>query len=465
MTEALLRRLRELDVRLSAAGEVLRYDAPRAALTPELLAELKAHKAALLAHLSGGPVSMQQEAMAGAAATAPAPQVYNVATRLTFTGRVDPAALATALTELLARHVALRSRFSDATGEWRHHELPPAPVELPVREVPDVTAACEALAATPIDLSRSTTPLCGLFRVDDTHWVLMLVLHHITVDGWALSLVLRELAELYRAALAGTPAELAPPAAQCTDHARWQRRAQDPAVVARKLANWCRRLAPITLTLTAPTDHPRPPERSGRGGTIRRPVPGSTRAAVEAFARSRGCTPFAVTASALATTLTEDSLVFNVSYANRERREFESMVDCTVMGLAVPVTVTDDFGETVDRTALAALEGLDDLMPYSRILAHLREHRTDVPPKSPVAFTYQNFPPPPAAFADLPVLVEDLAPPASRTDLAIGLTPCADPADGYRAFLEYSADLWERESAEAMLDRFAAALAAVPGAG
>ena len=56
------------------------------------------------------------------------------------------------------------------------------------------------------------------------------------------------------------------------------------------------------------------------------------------------------------------------------------------------------------------------------------------------------------------VEVDDVAPPAARTELTFGLTPPLDPALGYRTYVEYSADLWDRKSAEAILDSCLSAL-------
>ncbi len=52
---ALLGTLRALGVAVAADGEGLTLDAPAGVLTPALLAELRAHKRALLAYLAAGP--------------------------------------------------------------------------------------------------------------------------------------------------------------------------------------------------------------------------------------------------------------------------------------------------------------------------------------------------------------------------------------------------------------------------
>jgi TubC N-terminal docking domain len=53
--EMLMRRVLEASISLSAQGDKLAWDAPPGAMTPELLAEIREHKAALLELLTSEP--------------------------------------------------------------------------------------------------------------------------------------------------------------------------------------------------------------------------------------------------------------------------------------------------------------------------------------------------------------------------------------------------------------------------
>lgn len=69
----LLGRLRALGATLTADGEALAVDAPAGALTPALVAELKAHKWALLAALAAGEPEVARRAAAMRARHTPRP--------------------------------------------------------------------------------------------------------------------------------------------------------------------------------------------------------------------------------------------------------------------------------------------------------------------------------------------------------------------------------------------------------
>jgi hypothetical protein len=288
-----------------------------------------------------------------------------------------------------------------------------------------------------------------------------------------LNLVLTELAQLYRAAATGAPSGLAAPGAQATGYARWQEQHRHPAREARALAFWRDRFAEVPFGLAVPADRPRPDRPTGDGGTTRSAVPGATRAAVEAFARRQESTPFAVAAAALGAYLAGDqggAVMLSVSYANRERAEFESLVGCTrlAVGLMVDVDRRRSFAELVDRTTAEIQTVLDRPVPMTEVLRALRESgRTDVPAGLSCAIAFQNFGPPTLELPDLVSTVRDVAAVAARQELVFGIVPCADPAQGYQVWLEYSADRWDPASGDAVLAGYVRALTelvARPGA-
>ncbi|WP_405882191.1 LLM class flavin-dependent oxidoreductase [Streptomyces sp. NBC_01136] len=439
------------------------------------------------------PVSDQQARLIAGALSAPRPEVWNIPTRIRFTGPLDVAALRTAVAQLIGRHHGLRCRFVPGPGPdtvtpdtvtpddgttWRQEVLdvppPPLPVEdltgLPEQSARDARAdeLCRAAAATPIGLTGPVLPVLRLLRVAPDRWTLMFVVHHICIDGWSLSLLLDELAALYTAAAAGRPHGLPEPAAQCTDYARWQREHADPAEEARRAAYWTRYLDGIPAGVEIPGDRSRPAVPSGRGDTLRGTASGELRRAVEELAATRRTTPFAVAATALGVLLARRSggrdIVMGTPYANRERSAFESLVACTSTSVAVRVTPDPDEtrGALVERTGAAALEATAHVLPTARIVRALRESGARaVPERFPLTIAFQNsldtdieIPVP-----GLDVEVSDLAPPVSRGDLSFGLAPRRDPAQGYRTFLEYSADLWDPATAQRLLDDWLAVLA------
>ncbi|EPJ42605.1 putative Linear gramicidin synthase subunit C [Streptomyces afghaniensis 772] len=408
------------------------------------------------------PATTQQSRFATVHAEHPLPQVFNVALRITLSGSLDIAALRTALTRLVERHEGLRTRLARSGNGWEQQVLRPGPVQMPLEDLTARPAherqaaldrASTQAAETPIDPTHDTPMSLRLLRTGERTWVLLLVLHHSACDGWSVSLLLKELAALYGSALRDEPHTLPPVQCQPAQYADWQREQADEATDEGTLDFWLRALDGVPFTVGLPVDRPRPEQPSGRGGAVMFTVPAGVRSAVERLARQRGTTPFVVTAAALGRLLARKSgqadVVFNISYANRERRAFESLLACTISGFALPVRggAAGSFAALTDRIARTAVECMHRAVPVRRIAPALQERTgVEVPDRLDVGFAYQSSLDAEVELPGLTTAVEDMAPAASRTSLTFGLVPAGDELKG---FVEYSADLWDRTTIEA----------------
>ncbi|MEU5288757.1 MupA/Atu3671 family FMN-dependent luciferase-like monooxygenase [Streptomyces sp. NPDC020755] len=426
-------------------------------------------------------VSDQQARMIAGHHAMPDPAVWNVPTRITFTGALDPAALRSAVTELVARHDGLRTRFVQKgapDGTWWQEVLAPEPVALPGEDLtglpagerrPRADALCRADAAAPFDLGRSLQPRTRLLRVEEDRWELMFVLHHVCADGWSLSLLLAEIAALYTAAAAGVPHGLPDPAMQAPGYARWQRERHDPGAEGERAAFCARYLDGVPSAVPVPTDRPRPQKLSGHGDTVRGIATGEVRAAVEKLAAERRTTPFAVAAAALGVFLArlsgEEDTLLSVPYANREGTASESLVAMTSTAVMVRVrldsaNLDETCAELAVRTGAGALGAMAHVLPTARIMQAMRDAgAVSVPDRVPHVLAFQNSVDTDIEIPGLRVEVADLAPPLSRSELCFGLAPRRDPAKGYRTFLEFSTDLWDHTTAHDLLASYTDLLA------
>ena len=137
--------------------------------------------------------------------------------------------------EIVRRHEALRTTFATVDGE-PVQVIAPQPSSCAAGHGPDAilpTASARAEAqrdsAARGGARRSTwragrccaASCCGL--APDEH-VLLLTMHHIVSDGWSMGVLVRELAALYAAYVAGRPSPLPPSCRSSTRTTRlWQR--------------------------------------------------------------------------------------------------------------------------------------------------------------------------------------------------------------------------------------------------
>jgi hypothetical protein len=125
---------------------------------------------------------------------------------------------------------------------------------------------------------------------------------------------------------------------QYADYAVWQRQWLTGAVLERELAYWRQHLAGAPPALELPTDRPRPPRQSFRGGTRQRRLSAALVAAVEALGRRLGATSFMTLLAGFGTLLArysgQDEIVLGSPISNRGRIELEPVIGLFVNTLA-----------------------------------------------------------------------------------------------------------------------------------
>ncbi|MFD9717266.1 amino acid adenylation domain-containing protein [Streptomyces sp. NPDC059076] len=129
-----------------------------------------------------------------------AADIYSIAVLTDFHGPLDTARLRRALTAVLARHPHLLARFWDE-GLPHPVQLVPTVVDFPWREVEMTVQEFQAHVHTaqyePFNLVEGPPLRATLARLGPDHHRLLVVFHHIVLDGWSVPLFWRELADRY----------------------------------------------------------------------------------------------------------------------------------------------------------------------------------------------------------------------------------------------------------------------------
>ncbi|WP_026423721.1 non-ribosomal peptide synthase/polyketide synthase [Actinokineospora inagensis] len=131
---------------------------------------------------------------------------FNQAHYVELTSTPDIAALRAALSALLAHHDGLRLRFSRADGSWRQWNDDVAEVPLlDVVELPDWDAVEPAADSVHASFDLETGPLLRavLFHVA-SEYRLLLVAHHLVIDGVSWRILVDDLDTAYGQALSGS---------------------------------------------------------------------------------------------------------------------------------------------------------------------------------------------------------------------------------------------------------------------
>jgi amino acid adenylation domain-containing protein len=404
------------------------------------------------------PLSFSQERLWLVDRLEPGNPAYNVPAALRLRGRLAVAAFRQALTGLVERQAALRTRFELAGGEPVQVVEPAGPWPLPVTDLSGLGAIrredearrlAEAAARRRFDLTRGPLLRTLLLRLGAEEHLLLINLHHIVSDGWSVNVFYRELAALYEAALLGTPAALPELPVQYVDFARWQRRWAVTGGAESQLAYWCGQLAGASPLLELPLDHPRPPVQTHRGGQVMNILPVALCAGLRDLARQTDATVFMTLLAGFEATLLrwtgQEDLVVGTTVANRNRTEIEGLVGFFVNTLVLRIELAEDlsFAELLARVRRVTLEayGHQDL-PFEHLVERLKPQRDlRYSPLFQVMFSYQQSAVASRQLRSLTLSSMAVDTQTAKFDLSLLLH---QGERGLRAVFEYNADLFDR---------------------
>ncbi|MGW6269146.1 non-ribosomal peptide synthetase [Streptomyces sp. NPDC055060] len=407
---------------------------------------------------------------------------WNMPAAFRLTGSLDRDALAAAIGDVVDRHEILRTVYATHDdGELCQRILPTAEAipEVPVIEVApeDVPGAVEEAIAYRFDLAAEIPLRVRLLRCAPEEHVLVLVMHHIATDGSSGAPLARDLAAAYTARREGRAPQWEPLPVQYKDYTMWQREvlgdvADPDSLAARQIEYWRGELAGVPQPLNLPLDRPRPAEASGRGATVGLEVPPEVVSGLQKVADTRGSTMSMVLHAALAVLLDKlgggQDVTIGSSIAGRTDEALADLVGFFVNTQVLRVDLSGDPSFTellaqVRNKALAAYEHQD--VPFDMLVESINPVRSAAhQPLFQVMLGLQNYERPQLELAGLTLEAEQVSTSTSKVDLFFNLV--ADDAGALRGDILYATDLFDRETVEAVAERFVRVLeqtAADPG--
>jgi amino acid adenylation domain-containing protein len=401
--------------------------------------------------------------------------LYNVPLAVRLTGRLDSSALSRTLSEIVRRHEALRTTF--AVHDARPFQLihPPTPLDLPVEDLTSLAGAerervaqriADEEAGRPFDLERGPLLRARLLRLSAEEHVLLLTMHHIVSDGWSLGVLVNEVGALYGAYSRGEESPLEELRVQYADYAVWQRGWLTGEVLERQLSYWREQLAGAPAVLELPTDRPRPPVQSFRGGHQPFVISERVTAGLKELSRREGVTLFMVLLAAFKALLYrytgEREVLVGSPIAGRNYGETEALIGFFVNTVALRTELSGEktFGELLARVREVALGAyLHQDVPFEKLVEELQPERAlSHTPIFQVVFVLQNAPVGELALAGLKLWVMAADNETAKYDLTLNLQEAGEEIGGS---LGYSTDLFEAETIGRMVAHFLSLLEGV----
>ncbi|QFQ99404.1 amino acid adenylation domain-containing protein [Streptomyces phaeolivaceus] len=322
---------------------------------------------------------------------------YLVPLTLRLRGDLSTVDLPGAVGELVRRHEILRTRYvTNPDGEPVQVvdaacEVAVAFTDLVGADPGELDSLLEKETTHPLDLAAGPVLRVRLIRLAPEEHMLVILVHHIAVDGWSGSVMLRELTALC------TGRELPAPALQYADFATWQRDHFSGERLAGDLAHWTQRLRDLP-TLELPLDRPRPATWQPAGTTVRFDIPAAVGTQVALLAKRHQATPFMVYLAALWTLLHrytgQTDFPVATPIAGRTRPETHDLLGIFVNLLVLRADVSGDptFAELLERARSTSLDAYTHQdTPFERIVDALGVDRDlSKHPLAGVNLTLQN---------------------------------------------------------------------------
>ncbi len=320
---------------------------------------------------------------------------YLVPAVIEFVGPVRRGTLRSAVSTVLGRHPALRSRFAlDIKSRRVRYETQGAPAEVALVDATSeewddrkLKAFIAELCYAPFNLAADAPARSAIITTTRCTY-LVLSVHHIVFDGWSREVFMDQVGEVYRAAGEGRVADLPAPVhpAEMADDV------PEPEL-ADRVEQALDRLRGAPTDIALPHDRPRPQDsQSTFGSTLASHLDAGLTRRLTALAAQEGCTLFMLAAALLVGTLARNGeqrdFLIAFPWAGRDRPGSSAAVGMLVNTLLLRVDITDEptWRELLHRSRMASLASYADAdVPFDAIAAVLHPTRDLTrPPLSPV---------------------------------------------------------------------------------
>jgi amino acid adenylation domain-containing protein len=359
-------------------------------------------------------VSIVQETVLRTERELPGLPQFNLPSAYRLQGPLNVSALERSLAEIVRRHASLRTGFAWVGEQPIALIAPAADVESPLL-LEDLSAGIptgrrtkallrrkaelkiEQEAWTPFDITRAPLFRARLFRLGADDHVLVLILHHIIVDGWSIDVFMEELSEFYTAFVAGRQARLPRPALQVSDFAGWQRRWSASDAATRQFAYWKEHLRGLQPVFP-PADNVGTSLLTARFG--HEPINVSTDlvARLSTLGRSQGATLFMTLLAGFKSLLLfrtgRSDICVATTMANRSQIRLERVIGPLENAVLIRTRISEDlsFQQVLSRVRDSALEAYArQEFPFEMLVDRLAEE-SDLDPASfvQVVFVLRN---------------------------------------------------------------------------
>jgi amino acid adenylation domain-containing protein/non-ribosomal peptide synthase protein (TIGR01720 family) len=325
------------------------------AMTPEVVAQIKAHKDAIVRCLKAqqafeqpipvtgktvGPLSYSQSGLWFIEQYEENSHLYNMPVHFRVMGPLDYEALAYAFDVLAQKHASMRTRFAINTeGKGEQHIDGHTPFTVKHKDLSHLPEGeREAVLLQwviddvnrPFDLNQGQLTRVDVVKLDDELHILMLTQHHIISDGWSVKNMFADFKQAFLSYQNQQLMPVVPTARTYIDYANWFNSLAFQDYHAEFKPFWVERLAGIPEVHSLPLDKPRPAAHDNDGELVFSSIDNALWDKFKRLCQQHSTSNFiglhAVFSLLMARLSDEKDIVIGTPLAYRERHDIEDVV-------------------------------------------------------------------------------------------------------------------------------------------
>ncbi|NJR39398.1 MAG: amino acid adenylation domain-containing protein [Leptolyngbyaceae cyanobacterium CSU_1_4] len=411
--------------------------------------------------------------------------LYSVPLVFRLTGLLERSHLDQSVQAIVRRHEILRTTFNVMEGQLVQAIAPELLVPVRWTDLQTLPASSREDVALeqiwqeiqqPFNLKKGLLVRVKLWQLHNTEHLLLMTLHHIIFDEWSSGVLIRELGELYAAAIENRAARLPELSIQYADFAHWQREWLQGEVLNSQLSYWKQQLKDVPV-LELPGVASRSLGHSlgqgHEGASQLLELPQHLLDALEQLSQQSGVTLFMTLLAAFQTLLHrytgQIDMAIGSPIANRHRSELEGLIGFLVNSLVLRTNLENDptFYELLDRVrdvTLSAYAHQD--LPFEKLVEELQPIRSlDQNPLFQAVFALQNTPMEQLVLPGLVLSSVELKTKTARFALEVYLWKCTDnfrnlwgkgwqQSDGLRGVIVYNTHVLDSATIASLCHHF-----------
>ncbi|WP_416778066.1 amino acid adenylation domain-containing protein [Xenorhabdus budapestensis] len=415
------------------------------------------------------PLSFAQERLLFIEQFEQGSHAYHVPYLVLLDEGADLSLLETAINQIVDRHPVMKTVYRNDDKGLAYQQVLDGHILLRSQRCEGANSLLQTVRAEfaiPFDLTSEPSLRLRHYQVAEQHYLLM-IWHHIAIDGWSVDIFMDELAKIYQALSAPRDSQLPPLDITYGDYAKWQREYLQGEIHERQLAYWQQALA-CYEPLSLPTDRSRPAQIDYQGRDFHFVLERKLSDQLRELAKQQETTLFTVLLSGfylmLAKLSGQNDIVLGTPTDNRHHVQTQPLIGMFVNSLVLRAqleqgnSVTHLIRQT--HTVIAQAKSHQD-MPFEQLIDALKVERdTTRHPIFQIMFGLQNFGEGQQDASGLPfrpVNLEDTVYSPAKFDLSLFMS---DGKDGIAGGINYAISLFDESTISRMADFYQRVLTA-----